>query len=1709
MDRVGVGLAGVLVAKLGRGKGGTPVLVCHNVGENRSVLIGADGTELERLARLGSLAVDGLCELELELARSRDVGVVERGSVGAVGVGHVAFERAVTAVRNTHGHGHIGSGRPTICVVADLVHDVGERLARSVNVVRDGIETRSATNHGGSVGKGLADPIALLVGLIETEREAFALADLGAAVDDLAHRDDGFARGDVGVVERGGVGAVCVLDGLDLEVAAVLGVADRDDGPDVGGVGPACTLRGGLVHGVAVGAGGVESQLAELGGAGALDSDLVAHLLAVLVEQSEGELPGEALSLLAVDGLVHRERGAGGLGLVGVVELGSANICLGTGSVELVRDVGAQTGIGGYSHRDGGDDVRGVRPTLRGGCDLVDAIGVGLAGVLVGELGHGEGGRAVLTGGDVLKRGRALVGGGGGELERLPCLGSGTVDGLAHRELELAGGLPVHVVEEGRLRVLRGRGVRDSAGRERAVAVVGADRDGRGHVAGHGPAHRGRRGLMNEVLVGLTGVCQAELDLAEGGAGGAHRRGDVGLGHGSSHAGCPELEIKLLVGLGSRAVHGLGDEDGRRARCLVEVVELSRTHVRPVIDRSDKPVGGRVHLDVHRNNHVVVSGPSIAVVANLVNHIRIRAGLVKRQLVKGRRAAGRDAHRTAELLARGLAIGIGLVKRKLKDLVGLDGGRTVHGLAHRDDSLAVGNMEVVERSRAAVGNRTIVVDLRHKVARSVVNGDLDRDVDVCVIGPTHTQVSGLVDNVLVHARLAKGDGTELGSARTGHRQRRATLGHGSVRRGSLELERKLLVDGVVLFAVDHLVHSKRRGGGLCLVGIVELSDAHIGLGALGVEPVRDVRREHAGVGGHAHRDGRNDVGGVGPALRGLRDLVDAVGVGLAGVLVGELGRGEGGGAVLDSGDVLKRRRVGGVVALGGGRELERLAGLGRQAVDGLRQAELELARHNKGVVLLVGDVERGRRARLSNANRLGLVERLLVLLLAVGALEHEVRLVAGALIACGSLGLHEVVERVGQKRRLLGAELHHAVVVAHLRANKRLGAVPGNLVQLERGAAEDLLGVGSVRLRDGDAVARSLGGGAGLHDGPQLLVRGGAVGNAGDLGTVRQADLVARVAGGLHLIYHVDCARIGNGKRQPRGARAVVKRDVLGEGGAAWHLGGRALVVHVERGRQVGALGVHRVHERERVGARHEVDRVLVHRDGVLDVGAVGHLLGRLHHDLVRALDGLETGGERLRASLGVGLVGELHGSTGIAQCRAVHGSLILKLNVIVNVSLDTLDVRLHGEDGGGALAGRFGGQRRPMANRAVVAAMQVVPGAARHIHHVLGHLVGDDDVDATQGTGRGGGPPVGLHLVDKNRPVGDPGAPLGGAGLNLAPIEVGVPVHVAVLGDFRRLIGLDGEARLGRLGHRGRPEGGLVRIGVVGTVALGAVGHRHIGGADKGPLRIACHKGELELVPLAIVCDLVVHALNELIVTRHELELVKRRALVLAGIELVGKGHLRRVGVGRHARHEDRGLPGGVAIGGGSLGAHELLGDVLGVVGGNEAGRRIALRALPAGVLDGELVVHRVLGGGVGHLGVVHDGVRLLAGVGTKGIAEARAVGGQRTRGDGCAGSILDLVAALVGMARAERVGKDIAGHVSLERARVDRGRPGDVVRGARSLLACHVDGKLGAGGTDVVLVVLAVGTPRPAGRVVHAGKLATVGDRLPCVGRDGRGVG
>ena len=507
-----------------------------------------------------------------------------------------------------------------------------------------------------------------------------------------------------------------------------------------------------------------------------------------------------------------------------------------------------------------------------------------------------------------------------------------------------------------------------------------------------------------------------------------------------------------------------------------------------------------------------------------------------------------------------------------------------------------------------------------------------------------------MDNILVDTRLIINDGAELGSTRARHHQRRATLGHGRIRRGGLELEGERLADIVVLLAVDDLIHSKRRGGRFDLVGVVELGSAHIDLRASDIRPVRDVRREHTGVGRHAHRDGRDDIGGVRPSLARGRGLVDAVGVDPAGVLVGELCHGEGGGAVLGRGDVGERGRVGGVVALGGGGELERLPRLGGLAVDGLAHRELELARHHEGVVLLVGNVEGGRRAGFSNAERLGLVELLLVLLLAVGAFEHEIRSVGRALITRRRLGLHKVVQRAGKQWLVRGAELHHAVCVARLGVHKRFGAVPGNLVQLKRCPFEDFLGIGGIELRNGDAIARALGGDSSLHDHPHLLMRGRAVGNTGKLGAVRQVHLVAGVSGRLHLIHHINRTGVGNGDGEPCRTGAAGKRNVLSEGEAIGNLSGRALVIHVECGRQVRALGVHGIHEREGIGTWHEVDRALVHRDGVLDVRAVGHLFGRLLHNLVRALDGLETGGESLRTSLSVCLVGELHRRTGVAQ---------------------------------------------------------------------------------------------------------------------------------------------------------------------------------------------------------------------------------------------------------------------------------------------------------------------------------------------------------------------------------------------------------------------------------------------------------------------------
>ena len=532
MDGVGVGLAHVLVGELGHGKGGGTVLGGGDVLERGRALVGGGGGELERLAGLGGGAVDGLAHRELELAGGLLVGVVEerRGTVGRDrgvrdGAGRERAVAPVGADRDDHGHvvGHGPAHRGGrglmnevlvgLAGVCQAELDLAEGGAGGAHRRRD-----VSLGHGGALGH-----------CLELEVESLVVAR-GLAVHGLGDGEGRGARGDVGVVERGSVGAVCVLDGLDLEVAAVAGVADRDGGLDVGGVGPACARSGGLAHGVAVGAGCVEGELAELGGAGALDGDLVAHLLAGLVEQSEGKLPGEALNLLAVDGLVHRERGACGLGLVGVVELGD----VGAGGVSHLGSKDALgVALGGNLHRC--DDVGSIRPTLRGCRELVDRVGVGLAGVLVGELRHGKGGTTVLISHNVGENRGVLIGADGTELERLARLGSLAVDGLCELELELARGRDVGVVERSGVGAV---GVGHVA-LERAVTVV-RNTHGHSHVGSGRPAVCVAADLVHDIGERLARSVNVVRDGVE-----ARSAADHGGGVGKGLAD----PIALLVGL--------------------------------------------------------------------------------------------------------------------------------------------------------------------------------------------------------------------------------------------------------------------------------------------------------------------------------------------------------------------------------------------------------------------------------------------------------------------------------------------------------------------------------------------------------------------------------------------------------------------------------------------------------------------------------------------------------------------------------------------------------------------------------------------------------------------------------------------------------------------------------------------------------------------------------------------------------------------------------------------------------------------------------------------------------------------------------------------------------------------------------------------------------------------------------------------------------
>ena len=123
------------------------------------------------------------------------------------------------------------------------------------------------------------------------------MVDSGScAINLLDHSDGGAAAGHVLVVELGrvAVDVGAVVGNLSLECLGRLVAGDRHGNLDIAVVGPAIAQVRGLMDRELVRANLVEGKLAEdrLGlVVETLDGDLVTKLLAVLVEQREGELP--------------------------------------------------------------------------------------------------------------------------------------------------------------------------------------------------------------------------------------------------------------------------------------------------------------------------------------------------------------------------------------------------------------------------------------------------------------------------------------------------------------------------------------------------------------------------------------------------------------------------------------------------------------------------------------------------------------------------------------------------------------------------------------------------------------------------------------------------------------------------------------------------------------------------------------------------------------------------------------------------------------------------------------------------------------------------------------------------------------------------------------------------------------------------------------------------------------------------------------------------------------------------------------------------------------------------------------------------------------------------------------------------------------------------------------------------------------------------
>ena len=587
--------------------------------------------EGEALAVAERASVDGLLDAE---GRGGAVGVVKGKGRLALAVVDGGGHGAVAVIRHRDGHFLVGGVGPAVAGLAQLAHDIGDDLARIVQVVEDAVEGRGLPGLDSDGRDGLAGLLAVCVGLVKAKGELTVGRPL-TTVDGLGHVELKLARAGVGVIEDQGVLKIGVAD-LGLHGAvAVIGHGNVDGLVD--GVGPTVAGRVGLANDVSDDVAVVVLVIEDAGEGRDLTSldsngrDGLAGLVAKAVglKEAKGEL-AVGLVRAAVGGGgggdVEAEFGGGG---VLVVEGGRAGIGLGAIGVLPVGHRGGELVVqAAAGDLDGGDDVGRGNPGIAQLGSLVDAVGVGLALVGVLERDGREDRRAVLAGGHAAELGRVggvgpLCGGreGEGPLNR----GHRAVDRLDQGQLELAGGLLVGVVKQGRGAVVRGRGVLDLGGLERAVAVVGAHGDAHGHVGSHGPAGRGGRRLVNLVLVGLAGVCQVKGDVAKGRCGGARRGDGAGLGHRGAlgHGGKREAKLRVVRRVGTVDLLGNGDARGARGRVGVAKGKgrlLLALGVDTVVDGGDHEALAIVgYGDLDRL--IGGLGPAVAQLAHLAHHI--------------------------------------------------------------------------------------------------------------------------------------------------------------------------------------------------------------------------------------------------------------------------------------------------------------------------------------------------------------------------------------------------------------------------------------------------------------------------------------------------------------------------------------------------------------------------------------------------------------------------------------------------------------------------------------------------------------------------------------------------------------------------------------------------------------------------------------------------------------------------------------------------------------------------------------------------------------------------------------------------------------------------------------------------------------------------------------------------------------------------------